>query len=295
MTRHLARLLDAPAVLCHVSRLVIDANRKPGDPSSIPVISDGTLVPGNQDLSPEQVRWRLRRFFLPYHRAVARQIARLRRRRRAGDHLDAQLHAAPGHTWRPWHAAVLWDTDPRLAAPVLAGLRREPGLHVGDNEPYSGRYPVGYSIPFHAARPRLPHVTFEIRQDLIDTRRGGGLGGAARRGLARTAVRSQALRLERELAPQGQAMPLTAPSLTLGLEEEYLLVDPTSRDLVAAPPAEFMQRCQERLGERVTHEFLQAQVEVGTSGVPGRRRRPGAARGACAPSWPPPRASSAWP
>jgi glutamate---cysteine ligase / carboxylate-amine ligase len=60
-------------------------------------------------------------------------------------------------------------------------------------------------------------------------------------------------------------MPLTAPSLTLGLEEEYLLVDPTSRDLVAAPPAEFMQRCQERLGEQVTHEFLQTQVEIGTS------------------------------
>ncbi|HEX6112813.1 MAG TPA: YbdK family carboxylate-amine ligase, partial [Geminicoccaceae bacterium] len=60
-------------------------------------------------------------------------------------------------------------------------------------------------------------------------------------------------------------MPLTAPSLTLGLEEEYLLVDPTSRDLVAAPPAEFMERCQERLRERVTHELLQAQVEVDTS------------------------------
>jgi carboxylate-amine ligase len=60
-------------------------------------------------------------------------------------------------------------------------------------------------------------------------------------------------------------MPLTAPSLTLGLEEEYLLVDPKSRDLVAAPPEEFMQCCQDRLGDRVTHELLQAQVEVGTT------------------------------
>jgi predicted N-formylglutamate amidohydrolase len=66
--------------------------------------------------------------------------------------------------------AVLWDTDARLAAPVLDALRRDPALRVGDNEPYSGRFPVGYSIPFHAARARLPHVTFELRQDLIDTR-----------------------------------------------------------------------------------------------------------------------------
>jgi glutamate---cysteine ligase / carboxylate-amine ligase len=59
-------------------------------------------------------------------------------------------------------------------------------------------------------------------------------------------------------------LPLTPPSLTLGLEEEYLLVDPASRDLVAAPPEDFMARCQARLGDRVTNEFLQAQVEVGT-------------------------------
>ena len=69
-------------------------------------------------------------------------------------------------------------------------------------------------------------------------------------------------------------MQLTPPSLTLGIEEEYLLVDPASRDLVAAPPAEFMQRCQDRLGERVTHELLQAQVEVGTT----VRQNVGAAR-----------------
>ena len=171
VARRLARLLDAPAVLCHVSRLVVDPNRKPGDPSSIPRVSDGTLVPGNQDLRPEQVRWRLSRFFVPYHRAVARQIARLRRRH--GVPAIVSVHSFTprlADARRPWEVAVLWDTDARLAAPVLDALRRDRALRVGDNEPYSGRFPVGYSIPFHAARPRLPHVTFELRQDLIDTR-----------------------------------------------------------------------------------------------------------------------------
>ena len=170
VTRRLARRLGAPAVLCHVSRLVIDPNRKPGDPSSIPAISDGTLVPGNQDLGLNEVRDRLQRFFIPYHRMIARQIARLRRRH--GVPVIVSVHSFTprmGHIWRPWHAAVLWDTDARLAHPVLDGLRRDPDLAVGDNEPYSGRFPAGYSIPFHAARPRLPHVTFELRQDLIDT------------------------------------------------------------------------------------------------------------------------------
>ncbi len=54
------------------------------------------------------------------------------------------------------------------------------------------------------------------------------------------------------------------PSPTLGVEEEYLLVDPTTRDLVADPPPDFMAECKERLGERVTPEFLKCQIEVGT-------------------------------
>src|SRR5262245_43898288 len=59
-------------------------------------------------------------------------------------------------------------------------------------------------------------------------------------------------------------MPILPPSLTLGVEEEYLLVDPESRDLVASPPKGFMSRCRKRLGRQVTHELLQSQVEVGT-------------------------------
>jgi predicted N-formylglutamate amidohydrolase len=170
VSRGLARRLDAPAVLCHVSRLVIDPNREPGDPTSIPEISDGTFVPGNQGLGPAEVGRRLRLSFVPYHRTVARQIARLRRR--VGVPVIVSIHSftpVMRRVFRPWQVAVLSDADLRLARPVLETLRRDKELQVGDNEPYSGRYPVGYSIPFHAARPGFPHVTFELRQDLIET------------------------------------------------------------------------------------------------------------------------------
>jgi carboxylate-amine ligase len=51
---------------------------------------------------------------------------------------------------------------------------------------------------------------------------------------------------------------------TIGIEEEYLLINLESRDLCADPPPAFMQACRELLGERVTPEFLRCQVEVGT-------------------------------
>ncbi len=54
------------------------------------------------------------------------------------------------------------------------------------------------------------------------------------------------------------------PALTLGVEEEYLLVDPKTRNLVEEPSPDFMKDCKDRLGERVTPEFLKCQVEIGT-------------------------------
>jgi carboxylate-amine ligase len=55
------------------------------------------------------------------------------------------------------------------------------------------------------------------------------------------------------------------PTLTIGIEEEYLLVDPVSRNLAVGMADGVLAECQTRLGERVSPEFLTSQVEVGTS------------------------------
>lgn len=57
---------------------------------------------------------------------------------------------------------------------------------------------------------------------------------------------------------------MTSGPLSIGIEEEYLLVDLETRDLSADPPEAFMRTCNELLGEQVTPEFLRCQVEVGT-------------------------------
>ncbi len=54
------------------------------------------------------------------------------------------------------------------------------------------------------------------------------------------------------------------PSFTIGIEEEYLIVDRESRDLVADPDPAFFEACTSDLGERVSAEFLRCQIEVGT-------------------------------
>jgi predicted N-formylglutamate amidohydrolase len=168
VTRLLAPMLDAAAVLCGYSRLVMDCNRDPTDPSSIPEKSDGVAIPGNRGLSPEARTARREDIFAPYHAAIE---ARLDRIRETG-HMPAVISI---HSFtpvmkgfaRPWHVGILWDDDPRLAVPLMRALGEEPGLVVGDNQPYSARDPVGYTVEHHAQIKGLAHVAIELRQDLI--------------------------------------------------------------------------------------------------------------------------------
>ncbi|MTJ84229.1 MAG: N-formylglutamate amidohydrolase [Telmatospirillum sp.] len=167
--RRLADQIGATAVLSRISRLVIDCNRPLGHPTSICAESDGILVPGNRDLDERRRRQRAEEYFYPYHGAVCRELNRVEAA--AADRV-ASLVAVHSFTpmmngfQRPWHVGVLWNRDPRLARPLIDALRTGEGLCVGDNEPYSGRN-ANYTVGIHGAAYGRPHVSIEIRQDLI--------------------------------------------------------------------------------------------------------------------------------
>ena len=59
-------------------------------------------------------------------------------------------------------------------------------------------------------------------------------------------------------------MALKDPTFTVGLEEEYLLIDRNTRDLANEPPPALMEECQAALEDQVSPEFMQSQIEVGT-------------------------------
>jgi predicted N-formylglutamate amidohydrolase len=162
----LARRLGCPAVLSGVSRLVIDCNRQPGDPSSIPVRSCGVVVPGNQGLDEAEADRRAERWFWPYHTSIGTLIGHLWRHGPAPAVVAVHSFTPQlaGQSPRPWHVGVLWNRDPRMARPVLAALSARPDLVVGDNEPYSGRE-INYTLDTHAGAAGLPNLSFEIRQD----------------------------------------------------------------------------------------------------------------------------------
>ena len=59
-------------------------------------------------------------------------------------------------------------------------------------------------------------------------------------------------------------MVYTEPAFTIGIEEEYLLVDRDTRDVVIDPPAAMMAECASLIEGQVGPEFLRSQIEVGT-------------------------------
>jgi len=164
----LSKQIDAHLIAQRYSRLVIDCNRPPGVPSSIPVMSEATAIPGNENLVPGAAEARRVAIFDPYHRRIAEVIdARLR----AG--MPTVLVALHSFTpvnagvARPWHIGTLYHRDTRLPPLLLRLLRAETDLVVGDNEPYAVSDATDYGIPVHGEARGLMNTGIEIRQDLI--------------------------------------------------------------------------------------------------------------------------------
>lgn len=168
VTRQLAELTGAPAVMAGFSRLLIDPNRGEDDPTLIRQLYDGTVVPANYPMTETERERRLDRFYRPYHDAVGAMIASV------AAETDRPPLIISVHSFtpvmqgfvRPWHAGVLWDLDDRAARPLIDMLAADPLVVVGDNEPYDGAL-RGDTMYRHAIVNGFAHALIEIRQDLI--------------------------------------------------------------------------------------------------------------------------------
>jgi predicted N-formylglutamate amidohydrolase len=169
----LSRQLDAHLIAQRYSRLVIDCNRPPAAPSSIPRISEATVIPGNDGLTREAAETRRGEVFDPYHRRIDEAIDG--RLREGVPTVLVSLHSfTPVYAGvaRPWHIGALYHRDTRLPPLLLKLLRAEPDLVVGDNEPYAVSEETDYTIPVHGEQRGLMNTGIEIRQDLITDRAG---------------------------------------------------------------------------------------------------------------------------
>jgi predicted N-formylglutamate amidohydrolase len=153
------------------SRLAIDCNRSPELADAIAAESETTVIPGNRDLSAAAREDRVAAIWRPFHDALA---ALLDERRRLGrTTVLVTIHSfTPVYRGvaRPWHAGIITTAERRFADAVLAELRRDRSLVVGDNQPYSAKDNVDYTIRRHGFDRGLANVMIEVRNDLLTNR-----------------------------------------------------------------------------------------------------------------------------
>jgi predicted N-formylglutamate amidohydrolase len=166
LTRELARLGGDTAVLGRASRLVLDLNRSPEEPSFIVADTHDGAVSFNQAVSGAERAARTARFFEPYHAVVSERVATFRPR---------LLFSVHSFTWA-WHgvpraveAGVLFDRHDDHALALVEALRAE-GFRAEPNEPYSGKVGLIYSAARHGQEAGIPYLELEVRQDLLATR-----------------------------------------------------------------------------------------------------------------------------
>jgi predicted N-formylglutamate amidohydrolase len=170
VTRALAGILGAPAVLSTYSRLVIDPNRGLDDPTLVMRYSDGAVVPGNAYIDAAEIGHRGTRLWAPYRQEIAATVDAMMATGEPPALISIHSFTPVMRSLtRPWKIGVLWDCDDRIPKPLIEAMLAEPDLRadeVGDNEPYDGAL-AGDTIDEIATARGLANALIEIRQDLI--------------------------------------------------------------------------------------------------------------------------------
>lgn len=164
--RGLCSRFSCGGIVAGFSRLLIDPNRSKRMESLVPEISDGTIIPGNQNLGVEARAERIETLYAPYHAALSAQI------NAQSSPLIVSLHSfTPKPNLgekRDLDLGLLVKHDKATAQDFKDAIYRlSPKLSVGINAPYSA-YDLNHTIDFHVAPRAMPHLAIEIRQDHIN-------------------------------------------------------------------------------------------------------------------------------
>src|SRR4030095_17167615 len=126
-------------------------------------------LPGNRNLTQDEIRARETEILHPYHRVIVQELEC----RNAAGHtavIFAMHSCTPvfgNDPPRPWHIGIIAHSDWRIGDALIDLLTAETDLCVGRNKPYEVSMEMDYTVPIHAEGRRLPYVEIEIRQDLI--------------------------------------------------------------------------------------------------------------------------------
>ena len=166
ISKVLSKELNSTLIFTKFSRLLIDPNRSPEDPTSIMRFYDKTLIKGNNNLSKKDKELRIKTLYLPYHKIISKTL---------DDKINNGMtpKVISVHSFskqlkenkvRPWDIGILWNEKNMFSVNIYEGLKKNKDLTIGINEPYDGKLP-GSTIDKHCKINGYDHVILEFRND----------------------------------------------------------------------------------------------------------------------------------
>jgi predicted N-formylglutamate amidohydrolase len=172
VAEHLSKLLNAPLVLQTQSRLLYDCNRPPCANSAIPKVTEQTPVPGNNNLSDEQIQARADDIYYPFHQSISDLL----------DNRSANLNSiiVTIHSFNPIYngqersldIGIINDENLDWAQDLTTAAQQFTDISVKLNEPYSATDGVTHTLQLHGRDRQLHNVMIEIKNNLIDSEDG---------------------------------------------------------------------------------------------------------------------------
>ncbi len=161
----ISEILDAPLVVSNISRLVVDCNRDPYSPDSMPAQSEIYRIPGNENLSDAEKRYRVKNYYYPFHDLV-RETLQSNPRCKALVALHSFTPVFMGVD-RGMELGILYEQDQPLANIILDNYKAFTQLITVANEPYAPDPRVSHTVRKHTFSRNMPHVMIEVRNTLI--------------------------------------------------------------------------------------------------------------------------------
>lgn len=168
VAKALSAKLDCPLFAAKLSRLVYDCNRPPEAKDAFPAMSEIYEIPGNANLSNDDIQWRIDHVYKPFQTGLSTVVAK--QIERFGMPFIVTIHSfTPVYKGnkREVEIGILHDADRRLADKILEGAQAQTDLVIKRNEPYDATDGVTYTLREHGVKNYLQNVMIEIRNDLI--------------------------------------------------------------------------------------------------------------------------------
>ena len=168
VARAIAVKMNSTLVIQRYSRLVVDVNRPESSSELMPKISDGTLIPFNQNISASERKARLDQIYFPYHNRIHELLDERRNSPSALVAIHSYTPRLNNGDIRDWHIDLMSRTSMDFVLSLQNKIQTAlPDLNVGISQVFQMHDKRDYTLPHHGESRNIPNASIEIRNDML--------------------------------------------------------------------------------------------------------------------------------